>query len=115
MFCTKCGFKLETDARFCSSCGAAVEAEDVSQRETPPMQQSGPSSKQNNQIRSEEPVMRSQEQYMPPPIYCPYAPKAQSTPTLKKKPKIWIPIVASVAALAVIASVLLFVDADRCE
>ena len=98
MFCTNCGFKLETDARFCTNCGAAKEAVPEPQADT---------------LQTHEPVTPSQEQYIPPPMYCPYAPKPQPSPTLKKKPKIWIPIVASVAALAVIAGVLLLVEADR--
>ena len=98
MFCTNCGFKLETDARFCTNCGAAKEA--VPEPQT-------------DMLQSREPVTPSQELYMLPPMHCPYAPRPQPPPTLKKKPKIWIPIVASVAVLAVIAGVLLFVETDR--
>ena len=100
MFCKKCGFKLETDAKFCAGCGAVKE---------------GPS----EAMQSDEPMTLSQEQSAPtvyeapaPPMYGQYVPQPQSPPTLKKKPKIWIPIVASVAVLAVIASVLLFVETD---
>ena len=29
-FCTKCGYKLENDAKFCPQCGASVEGSDTS-------------------------------------------------------------------------------------
>ena len=40
MFCHECGNKLESGERFCSSCGAAIEA--VSVPKTAPVQQTAP-------------------------------------------------------------------------
>jgi len=45
-FCTKCGKKIEADARFCPSCGTPASGEPAAQRSGPAAQQSSPAEQQ---------------------------------------------------------------------
>ena len=78
MFCHECGNKLESGERFCSSCGAAIEA--VSVPKTAPVQQTAPAQQaapvqlnqqlyQNNQpVQQAYPYQQPAAQYAPPAV-----------------------------------------------
>ena len=98
MFCTKCGFKLETDAKFCAGCGAVKEVPSEAIQSDEPMTLS---QKQSAPTVYEAPAPPMYDQYVPPPYAPPSAPK--------KKSRVWIPITAIAAAFVLIIGVLFFV------
>lgn len=99
-FCTRCGQQLESDALFCTNCGAPVEDGPI---EDDPIPQGVPASPQSG-VRPTQPIQpaRPTQPARPMPANLPPVPDPPKAPA-KRGRHAWIVVAAAVAAVALVA------------